>query len=233
MDISSSTLTQLWRLSGLPDLAPGAPSLTGADPVLPSSFRVGTAAQASIAAAALAAAEIWRRRTGGTQQVGVDMRHAAAEFRSERHLRIDGAVPPDPWDRIAGTYRCGDGRWVRLHTNFPHHRDGMLRLLDCAHDRAAVTAALARWQAEAFETAAAEAGLAVTCLRSFAEWDAHPQGQAVAALPALSIERIGDAPPVPLGPPGARPLSGLRALDLTRVIAGPVCGRALAAHGPD
>ena len=60
------------------------------------------------------------------------MRHAAAEFRSERYLRLDGKAASDPWDKIAGIYRCGDGSWVRLHTNFPHHRDGVLRLLDCA-----------------------------------------------------------------------------------------------------
>src|SRR2546423_4823333 len=127
-------LTALWRHAGQHDAALEAITLTGAEPVLPSSFAVGTAAQASIAAAALAAAELWRLRTGERQLVRVPMRDAAIEFRSERYLRIDGEKAPELWDKIAGTYRCGDDRWVRLHTNFPHHRDGVLALLGCDHD---------------------------------------------------------------------------------------------------
>ena len=231
MDGPNRVVADLWNGVGGDPVALARLQLQGHGVFLPSSFAVDDIAQSSIAVCGLAAAEIHRMRCGAVQAVTVDRRHAAVEFRSERNLKTQH-LPAPMWDPIAGLYRARDGRWVRMHTNFAHHRDGVLALLDCANDRDAVQAALMTWDAEAFETAAAERKLVVTMTRSPEEWAAHPQGRAVAQLPLLEIERIGDAAPEPLLP-AARPLSGVRVLDLTRIIAGPVAGRTLAAHGAD
>ncbi|SFO72043.1 CoA-transferase family III [Variovorax sp. PDC80] len=231
---ASDILHDLWRQAGLPADALPLARLTGADPVLPSSFAVGAAAQGSIAAAALAACELGHARGVPRQAVAVDMRHAALECTG--WFSLDGRVP-ELWDAFSGLYRTADG-WVRIHANFAHHREGALRLLGldpATAVRADAEAALAGWRALDFEQAAAARGLVATALRRFDEWDATPQGRAIAAQPLFTIERIGDAAPLALPPlrEDQRPLAGLRVLDLTRILAGPVGGRALAAYGAD
>ena len=232
MQTPREILADLWSLAGGDSVALDDVTLTGDEPQLPSSFRVGASAQVGLAAAGLAAAQIWKMRSGQSQEVAVDMRHAVIECRSERYLRVDGKPPGPTWDVIAGVYKTRDARFVRLHTNFPHHRAAVCKVLSCAPEREQVQAALMQWDAEAFETAAYAAGGVVAMMRSRDEWSASPHGKALSALPVLSIEKIGEAAPKPW-PSGDRPLAGLRVLDLSRVIAGPVAGRTLAAHGAD
>ena len=232
MQSPADILKGIWTSAGGDKAALARVRLTGDEPQIPSSFRVAVAGQTTIAAAGLAAAEIWRQRSGEAQEVTVDMRHAVVECRSERYLRLDDKPPPPAWDAIAGVYKTGDNRFVRCHTNFRHHRDAVCNVLGCVPEREKVQAALMQWKGEDFEAAAYAAGGVVALMRSYDEWSVLPQARALAELPLISIEKIGDGPPKPWST-GDRPLSGLRVLDLSRVIAGPVAGRTLAAHGAD
>ena len=211
MTNSTSALHNILELADRPLTPSDALDLTEADPVLPTNFLIEAAGAGALAAVGLAAADLWALRTGNRQGVSIDTRTAAVALRSERYLRVDDGEPADPWSPIAGFYQAGDGRWIQLHTNFPHHRDGVLKVLGCADDRAAVAGAIEGWEAEALETALAEANMCARMIRSADEWAAHPQGIAVAGLPLFEIVKIGEAPPEPLRAPQGevdRPLAG-------------------------
>ncbi|MDQ1648342.1 MAG: hypothetical protein QOG60_399 [Frankiaceae bacterium] len=230
-----------------PGDAGGTVAFTGADPVVPSTLRLGAAAGMALAAKSVAVGALWRDRTGQTQDIAVDLRnapHRLCPFYDRRWEFLNGYAPGAPSNPTQALgfrfYETRDSRWVMPLNPYPKLKIGAQKLLGVSDDPEAVAAAVARWNAAELEQAGADAAVVMPMLRTATEMLAEPQyAEGVAGLPLVEITRIGDAPPEPWPDlqPGAsgdgQPLDGVRALGMGHVIAGAGVGRALALHGAD
>ncbi len=227
------------RGMGLP--AAGEATVRGADPVFSTDFRIGETAAAVLAGVGVAANDLYELRTGRRQTVGIDVRRAAAALRSTTYMQrpdADGnwqAVVNKNHEamiQITQPWPTKDGRWFLPHFGLPHLQKRVLGVLGCEPNPASVSAAVAKWDAMDLEAAIDEIRACGAMVRSNDEWLASEHGQVLAAKPIVEIIKIADSDPEPL-PPGDRPLDGIRALDLTRILAGPISGRTLAEHGAE
>lgn len=226
--LSGRLMRQAWTALGEDDELLEQVQVAG-DPVglLPSVLPALPAMTAAVAVSTLAAAVLDASRgSTGSFPVVVDVDHVAVAARSERYARTAGAVEADLFAPLSRFFRTSDG-WLRLHANYPWHRQRALQVLGCDERLENVEAAVLQWSGEALEDALGSAGALGFAVRTYEAWRAHPQGQAVAALPLMQTQSSGAGRVVP----AARAADGLRVLDLTRVIAGPVATRTLAGWG--
>lgn len=227
----------LWTILGLPAESLDKLQLPGHGLGLPSSFKIAHIAQASIGLSALLAAQIYALRSkSALPMVTVPLQHAAIEFKSERLYALASKPAPSPWGPIGGLHKTSDG-YVRVHDSFPNHRDGALALVGCEPDasRAELGSKIQEWCSVDLEAAAFENRLVISALRSYSQWDVLPQARKIADFP-ITLRKLCDGPiglPSTMQSPSDKALRGLRVLELSRVIAAPLSGKTLSAHGAD
>lgn len=225
------------------DLSNDEVEITGEDPLFPTPFRIGETIADALAARAVSANDLWEIKTGNRQSISVDARAAAATCLGGEDMtqkrNEDGEYQPIPVSEdvehmveLTQPWKTKDNRWFVPHFNLPHLEKKVLEVLECEATPDSVAKAVSKWNADELDNAIAEVGACGGVVRSPEEWLKHPQGGYLASRPVVEITKISDSEPEPL-PEGPEPLSGIRVLDLTRILAGPTAGIGMAEHGAD
>ena len=236
-----TALDELITVRGRQNLDPSELHISGSDPVLNSRFKLGEVAAAAHASVGVAVNDIWELKTSRRQKIQISVRSAAASLKSNKFIKTRQTngeflklVDKDhEFNRqLNGIYRTRDSRWALPHFGLNHLRDRMLGLLEASPDQLSISRAVSKWDAIDLENAIAEMNLCGGMIRTNSEWIAEPHGKVLSEKPVVEILKIGPSDPEPI-PSGCRPLSGIKVLDLTRILAGPIAARTLAEHGAD
>ncbi|WP_426944557.1 CoA transferase [Pseudomonas oryzihabitans] len=215
----------------------------GADPILPSPIRFGTMAAIGLAARTVAAATLYRERTGIEQDIHVNVGKALRRFCGffEGRWELINGRPPamgadlyNPFMKMPLFHEARDGRHVLPLNFYPPLRHRALNLLRCSDSTEAVRNAVLQWDALELENAAAEQGIVMGMVRSTEEFfDEQQYTEVLSKQPLIKIEKIGESKPMPFAEGAHKPLEGIRALGFGHVIAGAAIGRDLALYGAD
>jgi len=220
----------------------GKVTIKGKDPIIASRHRFGELMAAAQAAFGMALGQLWQLRGGAVQNVTTSVKNAVHQHHGIAFMRQNGrelaftdyGTPGGVDSPMSGEfYPTRDGRFVKIELYYPRLRDAMFKVLKCAPTQRAVEAAIMQWDAEALEKAIRDESGAIGVVRTAKEWLAHPVGRRLAGKPVVEVEKIGESDPIPMPKGGEKPLSGMRVLDCTHVIGGPITGRTLAEFGAD
>lgn len=261
-DIDKAFAGFMGDIGGSPDDAGGKVMFTGKDPMVRSHFRIGAAMAIPAMGAGLGAASIWKDRTGQEQDLSVDLRESlynvnpligvVQKLEKAAGLLSKNDPIPDSFTfspSVNGLFyqaplmighplsfavlETKDNRWVTPTAAYPDLYHGFLNVINASPNRESMTKIIKQWNAEELDEAVADAGYVLGLHRSAEEWARHPEGMHLAKTPLIEIVKVGDADPLPYSANPERPLSGIKALSLTHVIAGSVAARTLAEQGAE
>lgn len=237
-------ISALKELLNVRDLADPSEQIeiAGADPFYKTPFKIGESVAAAQTMLGIAANDLWELQHGKRQRLSLDVGHAAAALRTVDYTRKQnkegqyvGVPSSDMMKKMLTTtqpWPTKDEKWFLPHLNLPSLTPKVLGVLKCEHSVEGVSSSVKQWEGEALEQAIADANACGGLIRKPAEWLAHPQGRYLSTVPVIEIRKVRDGAPRPIAS-ATRPLDGVRALDLTRILAGPIAGRTLAEHGAD
>lgn len=240
--VDKRALDELLAYASISSTSEDMVEIIGNDPVVETPFLAGEAIASALAAQAACIVKIWEMRTGRRQHVSIDVKAAVNSLTGLDNIyqsghRIDAGIVNEP---TVGFYPTLDSKWVFILGLFPHLREGILNLLNSTNSRDSIGEAISKYNAQELEDTIAEHGLSGGMLRTQDEWRSHSQGKALLELPVVDIIKMDESEPQKFQENNndvngrssrTRPLSGIKVIDMTRVLAGPMATRLLAEQG--